>query len=88
MTSKRKETMRRKEKRATRLKVKMMMMKNILLWAMLRRTRRSTTPMTTKLLEMKPDPHWQTERFAKPHQRHHSAGVQNQENSVPWPRKI
>jgi hypothetical protein len=44
--------------------------------------------MTTKLLEMKPDPHWQTERFAKPHQRHHSAGVQNQENSVPWPRKI
>jgi hypothetical protein len=31
MTSKRKETMRRKEKRATRLKVKMMMMKNILL---------------------------------------------------------
>jgi hypothetical protein len=47
-----KKTMRRKKKRATRLKVKMM--KNILLGATLRRTRRSTTPTRSKLLEMKP----------------------------------
>jgi hypothetical protein len=47
----RKKTMRRK-KRATRLKVKKM--KTTLLGAMPRRTRRSTTPMSSKLLEMKP----------------------------------
>jgi hypothetical protein len=51
MTSKRNKTMRRKKKRATRLKVKMM--KNILLGATLRRMRCSTTPMRSKLLEMK-----------------------------------
>jgi hypothetical protein len=50
MTSKGKKTMRRKKKRATMLKVKMM--KNILLGATLRRTRRSTMPMRSKLLEM------------------------------------
>jgi hypothetical protein len=44
--------MRRKKKRATRLKVKMM--KNILLGATLRRTRCSTMPTRSKLLEMKP----------------------------------
>jgi hypothetical protein len=44
--------MRRKKKRATRLKVKMM--KNILLGATLRRMRRSMTPTRSKLLEMKP----------------------------------
>jgi hypothetical protein len=52
MTSKRNKIMIRKKKRATRLKVKMM--KNILLGATLRRMRRSTTPMRSKLLEMKP----------------------------------
>jgi hypothetical protein len=52
MTSKRKKTMGMKKKRATRLKVKMM--KNILLGATLRRTRRSMTPTRSKLLEMKP----------------------------------
>jgi hypothetical protein len=52
MTSKRKKTMRRKKKRATRLKLKMI--QNILLGATMRRTRRSTTPMRSKLLEMKP----------------------------------
>jgi hypothetical protein len=52
MTSKRKKTMRKKKKRATRLKTKKM--KTTLLGAMSRRTRRFTTPMRSKLLEMKP----------------------------------
>jgi hypothetical protein len=52
MTSKRKKTMRRNKKRATRLKVKMM--KIILLGATLRRMRRSMTLKRSKLLEMKP----------------------------------
>jgi hypothetical protein len=47
-----KKTIRRKKKRATRLKVNMM--KTTLLGATPRRTRRSTTPMSSKLLEMKP----------------------------------
>jgi hypothetical protein len=51
MTSKRKRTMRRKNKRATRLKVKMI--KTTLLGATLRRMRRSTMPTRSKLLEMK-----------------------------------
>jgi hypothetical protein len=51
MTSERKKTMRKKKKSATRLKVKMM--KTTLLGATSRRMRRSTTPMRTKLLEMK-----------------------------------
>jgi hypothetical protein len=81
MTSGRKKTMRKKKKRATRLKVKKM--KTTLLGAMSRRTRHSTTPTGSKLLEMNPDPHWQTEGFAEPHQHHHFARVLNQENSVP-----
>jgi hypothetical protein len=52
MTSERKKIMRRKKKRAIRLKVKMR--KTTLLGAMPRRTRRSTTPTRSKLLEMKP----------------------------------
>jgi hypothetical protein len=44
--------MRRKKKRAIRLKGKMM--KTTLLGATPRRMRRSTTPMRSKLLEMKP----------------------------------
>jgi hypothetical protein len=51
MTSKRKKTMRRKKKRATRIKVKTM--KTTLLGEMPRRMRRSTMPMRSKLLEMK-----------------------------------
>jgi uncharacterized membrane protein len=51
MTSKRKRTMRRKKKRATRLKVKTM--KTTILGAMLRKTRCSTTPTRSKLLEIK-----------------------------------
>jgi hypothetical protein len=47
-----KKTIRRKKKRATRLKVNMM--KTTLLGETPRRTRRSTTPMSSKLLEMKP----------------------------------
>jgi hypothetical protein len=42
----------RKKKRATRLKVKIM--KSTLFGATQRRTRRSTTPMRSRLLEMKP----------------------------------
>jgi hypothetical protein len=52
MTSRGKKTMRRKKKRATRLKAKKM--KTTLLGATLRRMRRSTMPMRSKLLEMKP----------------------------------
>jgi hypothetical protein len=52
MTNERKETMRRKKKRATRFKVKMM--KTTLLGAMPRRMRHSMTPTRSKLLEMKP----------------------------------
>jgi hypothetical protein len=52
MTSKRKKTVRKKKKVATRLKAKKM--KATLLGAMLRRTRHSTTPTRSKLLEMKP----------------------------------
>jgi hypothetical protein len=44
--------MRRKKKRATRLKAKMM--KTTLLGATPRRTRHSTMPTRSKLLEMKP----------------------------------
>jgi hypothetical protein len=51
MTIRRKKTM-RKKKRAARLKVKKM--KTTLLGAMPRRTRRSPTPMRSRLLEMKP----------------------------------
>jgi hypothetical protein len=52
ITSERKKTMRRKKKRATRLKVQMM--KTTLLVATLKRTRHSTMPTRSKLLEMKP----------------------------------
>jgi hypothetical protein len=52
MTSERKKTMRRKKKRATRLKAKMI--KTTLLGATPRRTRRSTMLTRSKLLEMKP----------------------------------
>jgi hypothetical protein len=52
MTSRGKKTMRKKKKRATRLEAKKM--KTTLLGAMPRRTRHSTTPMRSKLLEMKP----------------------------------
>jgi hypothetical protein len=52
MTIGKKKTLRKKKKRATRLKVKKM--KTRLLGATLRRTRCSTTPMRSKLLEMKP----------------------------------
>jgi hypothetical protein len=52
MTSKRKKTMRKKKKMATRLKVKKM--KTTLLGAMPRRMRYSTTPTKSKILEMKP----------------------------------
>jgi hypothetical protein len=52
MTSRGKKTMRKKKKRATRLEAKKM--KTTLLGAMRRRTRHSTTPMRSKLLEMKP----------------------------------
>jgi hypothetical protein len=51
-TIKRKKTMRRKKKGATRLKVKKM--KSRLLGALPRRMRRSTTPVRSRLLEMKP----------------------------------
>jgi hypothetical protein len=51
MTMRRKKTM-RKKKRATRLK--MNKMNTTLLGAVPRRTRRSTMPMRSKLLEMKP----------------------------------
>jgi hypothetical protein len=51
MTSKRKKTMRKKKKVATRLKAKKM--KTTLLGATLRRMRHSTTPTRSKLLEMK-----------------------------------
>jgi hypothetical protein len=47
MTSERKKTMRRKKKRATRMKVKMM--KTTLLGAMPRRTRRSDSRMSPDL---------------------------------------
>jgi hypothetical protein len=52
LTSERKKIMRRKKKRATRLKAKMI--KTTLLGATPRRMRRSTTPTRSKLLEMKP----------------------------------
>jgi hypothetical protein len=52
MTSERKKTIRKKKKRATRLKAKKM--KTTLLRATPRRMRRSTMPMRSKLLEMKP----------------------------------
>jgi hypothetical protein len=52
MTCERKKTMRRKKKRATRLKVKMM--KTTLLGATPRRMRHSMTPTRSKLLEIKP----------------------------------
>jgi hypothetical protein len=52
MTSKRKKTMRKKKKVATRLKAKKM--KTTLLRATPRRMRHSTTPMRSKLLEMEP----------------------------------
>jgi hypothetical protein len=55
MTSRRKKAMRRKKKRATRLKVKKK--KTTLLGATPRRMRCSTMSMTSKLLEMKPNPH-------------------------------
>jgi hypothetical protein len=48
----RKKTMRRKKKRATRMKAKKM--KTTLLGATSRRTRHSTMPTRSKLLEMKP----------------------------------
>jgi hypothetical protein len=48
----RKKTTRKKKKRATRLKVKMM--KTTLLGETLRKMRRSTMPTRSKLLEMKP----------------------------------
>jgi hypothetical protein len=51
-TSGTKKTMRKKKKRATRLKVKKM--KTTLLGATPRRMRRSTTLTRSKLLEMKP----------------------------------
>jgi hypothetical protein len=50
-TSKRKKTMKETKKMATRLKAKKM--KTTLLGAILRRTRYSTTPMKSKLFEMK-----------------------------------
>jgi hypothetical protein len=49
MMMRRKKTMRKKKKRAIRLK-----MKTTLLGATPRRTRHSTTPMRSKILEMKP----------------------------------
>jgi hypothetical protein len=52
MTNKRKKTMRKKKKVATRLTTKKM--KTTLLGATLRRMRHSTTPTRSKLLEMKP----------------------------------
>jgi hypothetical protein len=52
MTSKRKKTMRKKKKVATRLTMKKM--KTTLLGATPRRMRHSTTPTRSKLLEMKP----------------------------------
>jgi hypothetical protein len=53
MTIRRKKTMRRKKKKTeTRLKVKKM--KTTLLEATLKRMRRSTVPMRSRLLEMKP----------------------------------
>jgi hypothetical protein len=52
MTCGRKKTMRKKKKRAMRLKAKKM--KITLLGAMPRRTRSSMTLMRSKLLEMKP----------------------------------
>jgi hypothetical protein len=85
MTSKRRKTMRNK-KMATRLKAKKV--KTTLLGATPRRRRHSTTTTRSKLLEMKPDTHWQTEGFVEPHQHHHSGRIQNQENSVPWPRRV
>jgi hypothetical protein len=52
MTSKRKKTMRKKKKVATRLKAKKI--KTTLFGATLRKMRHSTTPTRSKLLEMKP----------------------------------
>jgi hypothetical protein len=52
VTSKRKKTMRKKKKVATRLKAKQM--KTTLLGATPRRTRHSTMLTRSKLLEMKP----------------------------------
>jgi hypothetical protein len=52
MTNKRKKTMRKKKKVLIRLKAKKM--KTTLLGATPRRTRHSTTPTRSKLLEMKP----------------------------------
>jgi hypothetical protein len=52
MTSKRKKTMRKKKKVATRLKAKKM--KTTLLGATPRRTRHSMMPTRTNLLEMRP----------------------------------
>jgi hypothetical protein len=56
MTNKRKKTMRKKKKVLIRLKAKKM--KTTLLGATPRRTRHSTTPTRSKLLEMKPHTHW------------------------------
>jgi hypothetical protein len=81
-----KTTRRKKKKRATTLKAKKM--KTTLLGATPRRTRCSTMLTRSKLLEMKPRFPPQTEEFAEPHQHHHSARVQNQVNSVPWPRRV
>jgi hypothetical protein len=52
MTNRRKKTMKKKKKRATRLKAKKM--KTTLLGATLRRMRCSTMPTRSKLLQMKP----------------------------------
>jgi hypothetical protein len=52
MTIRRKKTTRKKTRRATRLKVKMM--KTTLFGAMPRKMRYSTTPTRLRLLEMKP----------------------------------
>jgi hypothetical protein len=52
MTSERKKATRKKKKRATRLKAKKM--KTTLLRATPRRMRRSTMPMRSKLMEMRP----------------------------------
>jgi hypothetical protein len=52
MTSKRRKTMNKKKKMAARLKAKKM--KTTLLGVTLRRTRYSTTPMKSKLLEVMP----------------------------------
>jgi hypothetical protein len=72
MTSKRKKAM-KKKRMATRLKAKKM--KTTLLGATPRRTRYSTMPTKSKLLEINPDPHWQTKGFVETYQHHHSARI-------------